>query len=290
VDAGPSRSDTALLFRELLTAAKVKPEQVDRIALTHAHPNHAGGLGAALKLFPQAELCASGYDSQFLRQSARVVDDDLKRLKAQFRRWGAPSDARETVSEALDLFRKRRVWDGPAIEVKRELGAGAELVLGGAVFEVIESPGHHPGALLFYHPAGGELFSGDNISMEPVPVPSLTTDRSGERIVAGPVFVDGLERVKDLMPKVVFPGHGEAIQNPEHVLDEEIHYFRGRAQRLMAQLIDARMSAWEIAAESDPARLVDRISLVFCFLDLLLREAAIDCKLEKGVDRYHVPL
>ncbi len=294
VDAGPAGAESMEEVRALLAAAKVKPEQVDRIVLTHAHPNHAGGLAGARELLPKAELCASAFDAQYLRQPARQTDDDLKRLKVLFRRWGAPSESKDLVAAALGSYRSRRVWpESPAAastEITRELREGAEVELGGAAFRVIEAPGHHAGALLFYHPDGGELFTGDNVAMEPVPMPMLSTGRDGERIVSGPALVDGLERLKDLAPKTVFPGHGAVLTEPEHVLDEEIHFYRGRAQRLMAQLIDAKMSVWEIAAESDPEKLVGRISLVFCFLDLLLRESAIDCKLEKGVDRYHVPL
>lgn len=290
VDSGPGKPETAATVRQLLSAAKVEPAQVDRIAITHGHPAHAGGAAQLLGLLPRAELCASAYDSQFLRRSAQTVDDDLRRLKVQFRRWGAPSESKDIVAAALDHYRLLRVIGGAPPEVKTELRSGSEVVLGGARFKVFEAPGHHEGALLFYHENGGELFSGDNVAMEPVPVPALTTDRSGERILSGPVLVDGLERVKDLKPKMIFPGHGPVIGNPEHVLDEEIHYYRGNAQRLMARLIDEKMSAWDIAGEREPEKIIPRISLIFCFLDLLLREAAVDCKLEKGVDRYHVPL
>ncbi len=282
--------ESVSLFGELLKAAGVKPAMVERIVLTHAHPGHGGGLAILRELCPEAELCASQHDARFLKKMTAQVEEDLKPLPALFRRWGAPSSAREFVARAVEHHRLRRVWDLPPVTVGQELCAGQTVELGGVPFTVLEAPGHHPGALMFFHADGGEAFTGDNVAMDPMPVLDLRAGRNGERTLSGPAFVDSLEKLKDLSPRLLLPGHGNVVTRPEEVLDEEIHYFRGNAQRLMARLLDEKLSPWEIAGETDPQKLLPVMAQVFCFLDLLLREAAIGCTLEKGVDRYYVPL
>lgn len=291
IDAGPPGALRAADWTGLAKAAGLSAAKVRRIVLTHAHPNHAGGLGEAAAAFPSAELLVSRHDADYLRQVEAAVDGQLRQLRQLFRLWGAPGGDRSPVAEGLARYRKRRVWDvPPKLPALRTVKEGDDLDFGGVAFRVLEAPGHHPGAILLVHEAGGEIFSGDNVADNPVPEPMLTVDGSGQRVQAGTLFVDSLERIKDFAPKIVFPGHGPVLADPQPVLDEEIHDYRGNAQRLMARLIDEKLSPWEIAGEPDPDRVVGRVSMVLCHLDLLLREMAIDRKLDKGVERFYVPM
>lgn len=290
VDAGPEGDETAAAIRALLKAASVAPEALNKLVVTHGHPQHAGGIGALKARFPELAVCTSRYDAKWLPSVQKAVDSEIRQLRSQLLRWGVPGGGKGGVDEALDDYRRRRTMadlPGPAVHA---VNGGDVLDLAGVPFRVEEAPGHHPGAIVLVHDDGGEVFAGDNVGVDVFPAPLLAASANGSHVAAGPQLVDGLERLKEFGPKVVFPGHGGTISNPDGALDEEIHHFRGSAQRLMSRLIDEELTPWEIAGKPGPDRLISSLAVAFCYVDLLLREAAIDCRMVKGVDRYYVPM
>ena len=46
-------------------------------------------------------------------------------------------------------------------------------------------------------------------------------------------YISGLERIRDLEPKVLFPGHGPLIANPKRVLTEYIEHRKARHQKVL---------------------------------------------------------
>ena len=46
-------------------------------------------------------------------------------------------------------------------------------------------------------------------------------------------YISGLERIRDLDPKVLFPGHGPLIANPKRVLTEYIEHRKARHQKVL---------------------------------------------------------
>jgi len=95
---------------------------------------------------------------------------------------------------------------------------------GGVHWEVIESPGHCPGQICLVSDAG--VISGDNCST----VGTILV-ASGEGDMGA--YISGLERLRALKPKVLFPGHGPLIANPERLLTHYIEHRRARHRRIL---------------------------------------------------------
>ncbi|PDH28105.1 MAG: hypothetical protein CND01_00605 [Marine Group II euryarchaeote MED-G34] len=113
-------------------------------------------------------------------------------------------------------------------ETDRVLSEGNSFVLegpsGGARWEVIESPGHCPGQICLVGESG--VVSGDNCTLVgTILVPSGEGDMGA--------YISGLERIRDLKPKVLFPGHGPLVANPERVLTEYIEHRKARHQKVL---------------------------------------------------------
>ena len=108
-----------------LAALGVAPEQIDAVILTHAHPDHLGGLiGGQGASFPNAELILTEVEAGFWKDDA---------IMAQ-----APADAQGLFQLA------RSVFDAYADRTTL-LADGAEAVPG---LSLILSPGHTPGHAL----------------------------------------------------------------------------------------------------------------------------------------------
>lgn len=106
-----------------LAAAGHSPEQVDRLVLTHMHPDHIGGVTGAdgSRVFPNATLHAHSADHAFW------LDEDLRNAQPEAGRmfWDVAITSAAAYADRTELF-------------------GFEADLGGGVF-TFDMSGHTPG-------------------------------------------------------------------------------------------------------------------------------------------------
>lgn len=160
-----------------------------RIAITHAHRSHLGGV-ATLKRLSGATVLSHEWEAGIVsgdRKAKRVTIALRLPLRAYF-----PFQ----VGLALGL------GNHPACPVDDTLNDGDEI--GG--MQVLHAPGHTPGHLAFYSPERGILISGDAIATWPrfeTGWPAFTLDEEAHRA--------SIRRMAVLEPKAVGVGHGDPI-------------------------------------------------------------------------------
>ena len=126
--------------------------------------------------------------------------------------WGST----ETLAAIPQSSDTHTLIDGDAFE------------LDGVQWNVIETPGHCPGQLAFVSQAG--IVSADNVAqVGTILVPSDEGDMTA--------YIRDLKRLRELNPRLLFPGHGPVVTNPEKLLT---HYIQHREKRH-----EAVFKAWE---------------------------------------------
>lgn len=115
---------------------------------------------------------------------------------------------------------------------------GEEVGTGDARLRAVATPGHSSDHLCFLLIAEGALFTGDHVL------------GSGTTVVAHPdgdmaAYLGSLERIRELGPRRMYPGHGPVIEEPAPVLD---YYVRHRLER-EGQVLDALEAGCRTVAE-----------------------------------------
>ncbi len=120
-------------------------------------------------------------------------------------------------------------WINEEINIKTELGD----------LEIIHTPGHTPGHICLYLKKQKILFSGDLIVGE------------GTCVVGPPDgdmrdYFASLERIKNIAPALILPGHGPQINNPLAHLDQLIAHRKLREIQILKLLEKAPSTAQEL--------------------------------------------
>jgi glyoxylase-like metal-dependent hydrolase (beta-lactamase superfamily II) len=138
VDAGLKRAEKKVLAA--LASLGKAPQDVQRIVLTHAHQDHAGGLAGA-KAATGANVLAHDRDAVYL-QSGKPPQLDHSRLSGR-------------------LMNRMRGGFGK-VDVGETFQDGELLPIGGGL-RVVHTPGHSPGHVSLLHEPTGVLITGDAI-------------------------------------------------------------------------------------------------------------------------------
>jgi glyoxylase-like metal-dependent hydrolase (beta-lactamase superfamily II) len=183
IDAGLELATLPVLKQ--LARVGFQAKDVRRILITHAHPDHVGGL-PGLKAATGAQVIASTLERP-------VIEGEIP----------VPRVPLEKLSGPLRLRPPETIFKPTAVDL--EVQGGETLpVMGG--LQVIAVPGHAPGHIAFWQPERRILFCGDVLFNFPglrLPLAMLTVDMQ-ENICS-------IQKLAALNASIVCFGHGNPL-------------------------------------------------------------------------------
>jgi glyoxylase-like metal-dependent hydrolase (beta-lactamase superfamily II) len=274
---GGTLFDTGLGLGEAPWAAV----EVERIAITHFHPDHVGGAAAAAAA-TGAPVFQGGLD---YAQCERVwgSDDWPERMAAWFTRHGVPAaEANELIEQGHAFASFIRYAIDPEL-----LYEGSEL----AGWSVVELPGHADGHLGFLR--DGVLIGGDHLLQRISPAVGLYPDSRPDPLGD---YLASLGRTIELAPRVVYPGHGEPIHDAAGRARELIAHHARRLDETAATLADRSggLTPYEVSVrlfghDLSPTQRRFAVAETLSHLERLVREGRAARSGDDGTVTYTAP-
>jgi ribonuclease/clavin/mitogillin len=130
----------------------------------------------------------------------------------------------DLLREAFDVPMWGSQQTSEQIPCQRILHDGETLQLGNQKWQVLQTPGHHPGHICLLGDAG--LVAGDMVAgIGTILIPPSEGDMDQ--------YLQQLQRLIDLEPHLIFPSHGPVIPLPEKKLKYYLNHRSARHQRVL---------------------------------------------------------
>lgn len=200
IDAGLNVPEIREVWDESLKELGLEYKDIEKIILTHYHPDHyglAGWLqektGAPVFMSEIDHLATKKYWTRSLRYGEKLRDFYIAH--------GMPAGEAEAMIPHMEQFAE---WVEPHPEVQY-ISEGERVRIGDDTYEAIWTPGHAEGHFCFYRAESKEIFAGDHLLPRITPNISYMPDGPANPLEQ---FLSSLRKMKQIPMDVAYPSHG----------------------------------------------------------------------------------
>jgi glyoxylase-like metal-dependent hydrolase (beta-lactamase superfamily II) len=228
IDPGLNTAAAIAVWEEAFEQLGFAASDIERIVLTHYHPDHYGLAGWMQQLSgADVWLSRSGHEqAQRLWGAGQPLTAEIV---AQFRRAGMPEELLAQVKRHLGDFIPL-VSPQPTV---RELKPGIRFALGDEDYETIGAGGHAIGQICFYRESSRTMFCGDQVLPKISPnislIPGAEVDPLGS-------FLSSLRLLASREVALAYPGHRDPFSTFAERVRELLTHHEERLKRMREQL------------------------------------------------------
>ncbi len=277
---------TEASFEAFVTGLEVlgfRPQQIERILITHGHIDH---YGQAKKLSTISGAPIYIHPKEYGR--IRSILHSLGFLKSVLLRNGIP---RPLAEEAIRYIESAQKFADP-LEEAFFLRDGDPISFQSMTWKAVHCPGHSPGLVCFYWPEKKALFTGDHLLKEITPNPILQVSENifPFRYPSLREYLSSLKRIQEMDVSLILPGHGETIQDPTELIQKLFTHHRQRAELIAEILSEGEKTAFDIARDLFPGLQAFELFLGFSevvgHLEILREEGRVAVLEKEGAAWY----
>ncbi|MFN2593295.1 MAG: MBL fold metallo-hydrolase [Actinomycetota bacterium] len=187
-----------------VAACDVDVHDIARLVVTHPHIDHYG-MAARLVKETGCEVWmheAAHEDLEVYEHPEEVIE----RVRHMLSEHGVPPDE----LEELTAFENWRPYVSGIVEATTQLKGGEAFTTGGREWQIVWTPGHARAHVCLWTADDSTLISGDHLL--PSITPHIDYEGGDDEDPLGD-FLASLERIEELAPKLVLPGHGRPFDD-----------------------------------------------------------------------------
>ncbi len=241
LDTGLNSAAARSQWKSAMNALGISPADIEKIVLTHMHPDHFGMAGWWQR---QTEEPIPLYLPEAERAQAQVF---YQRADTPvIHQWMLDCGMDQATVDAVEkaLLGTRDLTQPHPIQ-QSYLAAGARLQLGERAVRAIHAPGHSDGQFIFFDEEDGILFCGDHVLMKITPNigswPHSQADPLGR-------YMESLRELSALPVRLALPGHRWLISDWRGRIEELLAHHDLRLNQTLEAIEMGRQTVYEIAA------------------------------------------
>ncbi|SFS65710.1 MBL fold metallo-hydrolase [Marininema halotolerans] len=211
---------------------------VEKIVLTHYHPDHYGMAGF-LQERSQAPVFMSETDYQQAQLFFGRGSEQPDQMASFYGENGLPDEWTTQIPSHLRGFSQ---WVEPHPN-PTFIRAGETIQLGDARYDILHTPGHADGHLSFYDGSRGLLIGGDFLLPKITPNISLWPGCDPNPLDS---FLNTLEQMKPLEVKRIFPSHGPVFDHYQQRIEQLIQHHMDRLAEMKNWVMKEPLTAAEV--------------------------------------------
>jgi glyoxylase-like metal-dependent hydrolase (beta-lactamase superfamily II) len=243
IDTGTHWQPTRSALLEQLDELDLKLTDIQQIVITHPHADHFG-LAAEIVRLGGAQVWTHPLNRQPLDPNEEFVTQRNRFYEELLFECGVPDDERSQFFESRS--KSRPYWE--PVGTDHCLEEGDIFRCADRDWKVFHTPGHAGGLICLYNEADRILLSNDHllrrISSNPIIEPDPDGGPRPHRLVQ---YLQQLQRIADLEPRIAWTGHGDVIPDVPRTVRQRFRYHQRRSNNILEMLRGQQMSAHQIA-------------------------------------------
>jgi glyoxylase-like metal-dependent hydrolase (beta-lactamase superfamily II) len=285
VDTGFHTPQTELAWEAALSELGLGFGDVEKIVVTHFHPDHYGAAGW-LQRRTGAPVLMPVTERPQVERTWSAASTAAERLAAFFSGHGLPPELGAAIADVQQLQRSR-VQPQPDVTWLPE---GQPVAFGGRTWIPIWTPGHSEGLMVFWSESDRLLLADDMILARITPNISLWP---GMTVNPLRQFLASLDKVNPLPAALTLTGHRRLVPDLQQRVAELKEHHRQRLQVVKDAVADGRSAAWDVGLavfgpHDDPHNVRFALAETLAHLEYLVEEGALLRTQEGSQIRYRI--
>ncbi|XMB28967.1 MBL fold metallo-hydrolase [Paenibacillus sp. BR2-3] len=285
IDPGPRTLESEKAWEGVLQELGISWSRVRNIVVTHHHPDHYGLAG-----WMQTRCGCTVWMSERSHVEARLMWGEGagmdEALPVFFARHGMPERWTSQIREHLDSFLPQ-VSPQPEVSF---IDVNVPFHMGDREWLPLETGGHAPGHLSFYHKDSGQMLCGDAVLPLISPNVSLLPGSDPQPLLT---FMEDLRKLLHYSVSLAFPGHREPFSGFTARIEALLRHHEERLETVEALLSEGPLTGYELCEVLFRGRVDGIHQLRFAMSETLAHAAELVRRghvkeLESGgIIRYH---
>ncbi|HXX59053.1 MAG TPA: MBL fold metallo-hydrolase [Dehalococcoidales bacterium] len=237
IDTGWNDPASWQALEKELRQAGSSVNNVRRVLVTHAHPDHYG-LVTQLKKVSGATIYLHREEEKTLRTRYQLSEKMLREGIDWFFTNGVPREEMPLLRFPHEKYGRAEITEPDIMLVGDEI-----ITVGKFKLRVIWTPGHSPGHVCLYDADRRFLFSGDHVL--PVITPNIGLLPGMDNPLGD--FTQSLNKLRNLSVETVLPAHERRFHNLPKRIDEIIRHHETRNREILGCLQNGPLTAYQVS-------------------------------------------